>query len=161
MTTFGWIYVGVSVVIAVWLYFDAEEHSMDGITWAVLGFFLNILAVIIYLAFYRGYVGRAREHKAIHGDGDILHWKQFGTDRPGTRASQTGSAPGVLDGDRDFIDDEVEALIEQGQFAKAREYVNDMIKMAKEMNDSQGVKNYKLYLTAIAEAVTRTGPSNR
>ncbi len=37
------------ILISVWVYNDAERHGMSGILWALLVFFGNLIALIIYL----------------------------------------------------------------------------------------------------------------
>ncbi|MBN1466436.1 zinc ribbon domain-containing protein [candidate division KSB1 bacterium] len=39
----------VWLLIAIWVYNDAEQHKMSGLLWALLVFFGNIVALIIYL----------------------------------------------------------------------------------------------------------------
>jgi predicted RNA-binding Zn-ribbon protein involved in translation (DUF1610 family) len=47
--TFPLILVVIWIAIVVWVYRDAERRGLNGILWALLVFFGNIIALIIYL----------------------------------------------------------------------------------------------------------------
>ncbi|MBN2091599.1 zinc ribbon domain-containing protein [candidate division KSB1 bacterium] len=47
--TFPLILVVIWIAIVVWVYRDAENRGMSGVLWALLVFFGNIVALIIYL----------------------------------------------------------------------------------------------------------------
>lgn len=42
-----WFIVGILILI--WVYKDAESRGMDGLMWALIVFFLNIIGLILYL----------------------------------------------------------------------------------------------------------------
>jgi len=47
---FGWI-IGtiISIVIAFWIYGDANARGKSGIVWGILGFFFSLITLIVWL----------------------------------------------------------------------------------------------------------------
>jgi len=43
----GWFVVGILILF--WVYQDAEARGMNGVLWAIIVFFLNIIGLILYL----------------------------------------------------------------------------------------------------------------
>ena len=51
------IWIVVWLVLAIWVYKDAEKHSMSGILWALIVFFLGLIGLIIYLVIRSSHKG--------------------------------------------------------------------------------------------------------
>lgn len=49
-----WFLFGILILI--WVYHDAESRGMDGLLWAIIVFFLNIIGLILYLVVREGRV---------------------------------------------------------------------------------------------------------
>ena len=49
-----WFLIGILILI--WVYQDAESRGMDGLLWAIIVFFLNIIGLILYLVVREGRV---------------------------------------------------------------------------------------------------------
>jgi len=47
-----WFLIGILILI--WVYQDAESRGMDGLLWAIIVFFLNIIGLILYLVVREG-----------------------------------------------------------------------------------------------------------
>jgi len=53
----GWVFIipfflvwfVIGILILIWVYQDAESRGMDGLLWALIVFFLNIIGLILYL----------------------------------------------------------------------------------------------------------------
>jgi len=43
----AWFVIGILILL--WVYQDAESRGMNGILWAIIVFFLNIIGLILYL----------------------------------------------------------------------------------------------------------------
>jgi len=145
-----------TIVLVIWVYTDADEHGQDGLLWAILVFFLGIPAVIVYVLFFRQGIAPPIRHKAVNRNEDFLIRAKY-TSRA-RRSSANGdsgakSAPGGPDAG--FVDPEVERMIADGRFADARRYVDDMIKIAREMSDRKAEADWRRYTNRIAQAATR------
>lgn len=46
---FALIWFVIGILILIWVYQDAESRGMDGLLWALIVFFLNIIGLILYL----------------------------------------------------------------------------------------------------------------
>jgi len=137
-------YGGFSLLLAVWIAWDAEAHGQDGLTWGVIVFFLNVPAVIAYFIFFRGTLTPPRRHDAISRNDDFNYraqYSQMSTSYGSPRQGGTMSGDGYVE--PDFSDPTIDDLIASGKFQDARNHANDMIKIAREMNDTRGVKNYE------------------
>ncbi len=143
------ISAGVVIVIlmAIWIYFDAEIHNQDGAIWLILVVFLNILALLTYLIFFRSARQIISLHKATNRNEDFLIRGQHITGKSGHGKTMAGDmrTTSGLRPDPKFEDLELMQLIKSGKLSKARSYLNDMLQLAREMNDMQGVANYGPY----------------
>jgi hypothetical protein len=156
-------YYGIlSVVLAIWIYLDAEIHGQDGILWAIIVFFLSIPALIVYFLFFRQGIAPAEPHRAVNRNEDFLIRRKYLTgeaaeERKSFLYGKEVQAAGTLGRpDPGFEDRELEHLIKSGQIAAARKYLTEMLQMAKEMNDEQGRMNYLQY-EAMIERAERKG----
>jgi len=43
----AWFIIGILILF--WVYQDAESRGMNGVLWAIIVFFLNIIGLILYL----------------------------------------------------------------------------------------------------------------
>ena len=46
---FALVWFVIGILILIWVYQDAESRGMDGLLWALIVFFLNIIGLILYL----------------------------------------------------------------------------------------------------------------
>lgn len=155
------IYAGfiIHIAIIIWIYNDAETHNNTGLIWVLLVIFFPFLAVVVYLVLFRGAsIGPARQHKAVGRNEDFnirakytARYKKGRGTTGDTGGTMAGTAPAVID----FTDITLDRLLEDGKLSDARAYLEDMLQVAKDMNDEEGLKNYSSYQTKIASAQKR------
>ena len=46
---FALVWFVIGILILIWVYQDAESRGMDGLLWALIVFFLNIIGLVLYL----------------------------------------------------------------------------------------------------------------
>jgi hypothetical protein len=68
--------------------------------------------------------------------------------------------PGV-EADPDFSDEKLDRLIEDGDLSEAREYLRQMLKIARETKDKQGEANYRIYREKLQAANLESAPPQR
>lgn len=140
----------IGLILALWVYIDAQDHGQDGLVWAVIVFFLQIPALIVYFLFFRQGIAPAEKHTAVSRSDDFLYRSKYRTqDLSGDRKKATMA--GVAPPDPDFSDPELERLISERKLSEARGYLKDMIQIAREMNDQKSLRNYKKYELILAK----------
>ncbi len=148
MYGFGTAYGALAILLAIWIYNDAEEHNQDGIVWAIMVFVFTIPALMIYFLFFRQGIAPPVKHKAISRNEDFLIRAKYASHKSnGSERSQD---------DTGFSDPELDRLIEAGKLSEARAHLEEMVKIAREMNDNETVRNYSRYRSRIVAASTRS-----
>lgn len=156
---FFYAYVIFQIAIIIWIYNDAETHNNTGLIWVLLVIFFQFPAIVVYLVLFRGAsLGPARQHKAIGRNEDFIIRAKY-TARYKKGRGQTGDTGGTMAGtapvDIEFSDITLDRLLEDGKLSDARAYLEDMLRIAKDMSDEEGLKNYSSYQTKIASAQKR------
>lgn len=162
-----WSLIGFVIWLLVigWIYSDAEAQARSGCLWAALFFFFGFLALAIYLIFFHG-ISALDRHRAVNRGNDLGYRSMYRQPQPdaGTwkapnmwGTASAASTPATAD--PDFRDLELDRLIKEGKLSEAREYLRDMINVAKEMGDSKGLANYRQYESRISRAAARSNPS--
>jgi hypothetical protein len=131
--------------ILLFLYTKAERIGMNGALWVLVGFFLPIPTLIVFLII-------TYNHEAMRLGRDM--------EKRGERilkGSSIGMRPGQLTipyepPRNDFKDVEIEQLIAEGDFDEARKYLLKMLKIAREVGDGQSESNFMLYEQRIEDA---------
>ena len=149
--------IGTLIWFAVlgWVYNDAEENGHGGCLWVLIVAIFGFLGLAIYLIFFHGFPSRSAGRRRPAGRGeDLLVRSQYrgGGQAPSGQWEHTAPRPGALKADPGFRDEDLDRLIEQGKFTQAREYLRDMKKLAKEMDDATTLTNYSQYEERIARA---------
>jgi hypothetical protein len=147
------------IAIIIWIYNDAETHNNTGLLWVLLVFIFQFPAVVVYLVLFRGAsIGPARQHKAIGRNEDFnirakytANYKKGRGTTGDTGGTMAGTAPAVID----FSDITLDRLLDDVKLSYARVYLEDILQIAKDMNDEDGLKNYSSYQTKIASAQKR------
>ncbi|MFH1675506.1 MAG: hypothetical protein ABIC40_00675 [bacterium] len=137
----------VNIMILSWVYNDAETNGNSGCLWAFLVFFFGIWALAVYLFFIKG-PSAAPHRSSVDRSSDLQYRAQ-------SRGSGQFSEPTPIKADASYYDPELDRMIENGDFKGAREYLRDMQKMAREMNDSKALANYAAYEQRIARAASK------
>jgi hypothetical protein len=139
------VIIGLIIRIAIvsWVYNDAQERGNNGCLWAILVFISPLLALVIYLIFFRG---TGRRHEAINRNDDFTYRAKGMHGNLGLPADSSSKA------DSNYYDAELDKLIDLGDFSGARSYLRDMQKMAREMNDKKALANYSVYEQRITQA---------
>lgn len=156
---FFYAYFIFQIAIIIWIYNDAETHNNTGLFWVLLVFIFQFPAVVVYLVLFRGAsIGPARQHKAIGRNEDFIirakytaRYKKGRGRTPDTGGTMAGTAPVEID----FTDITLDRLLEDGKLSDARAYLEDMLQIAKDMNDRESYKNYSSYQAKIASAQKR------
>ncbi len=138
----------IQLVICAWVYIDAQDRDQVGVLWALICFVLPIIGLAIYLLIF--HTGQGKAHQAINRNEEfqlrsthrqsLLPKSKAPPPRHQARQPENESIP-----DNEFYDEELDRLISESSFRSAREYLRDMIEMAKEMRDSQMLANYEQY----------------
>lgn len=150
------VVVGIYFGILLWLYSDAEENYNTGCLWVILVLFFNFPALAIYLIFFKLQNLRTdSNHRATNRNEDFSIRAQY-IPKPRKGRDPTSASGGTMAGftpaDPDFTDTTLDRMIEDGKFSDARDYLDDMLRVAKELNDQKGHTNYLAYRTKIAQA---------
>ena len=145
------------LLLLFWIYGDAEENGQSGCLWVILVMIFSYPALIVYLLLFHG-MPAMRRPSSPRRDEDLQYRSMYRSEisDPGTKYPNTWGEPSKMvsapKGDADFFDEELDKLIMAGKISEARKYMRDMISMAKEMGDSKGMANYKLYESRINRA---------
>ncbi len=142
---FLWAFISIRV------YYHAKERGLPAVGWALLVFFTGLLVLLLYYLF-------ARNYEPLSEIGGVTDRGFASTYRPGKhyqdRAFMPYGAPGpgAETADPDFVDEELERLINEGDLREARRYLNDMMQIAREVHDKKGLLNLRTYEKRIADA---------
>ncbi len=142
------------VLLVIWVYMDADEHGQDGFIWAVIVLFFGLPALVVYFLFFRQGIAPPRKHKAVSRSEDFTIRARYtgGRGKQDMVGSNGNRREAGVAADPDFTDPDLDRLIAQGKLSEAREWLNDMVEIAKEMNDSKAVRNYRQYQARIDRA---------
>jgi hypothetical protein len=133
----------IAIAVASYVYSKAEEYGQSGCLWAIFGFLFPLPTIIVFLIVNSGKGGQGR------GRGRDEYYTASGV-YGGKAAPPPPTASSTPD--PDFRDDHLEELITDGRLGEARTYLREMIKMAREMSDMKGVRNYAQYEAKINKA---------
>jgi hypothetical protein len=136
----------VWLVIAILVYREAEKFGMNGCLWAAVVFFFGLIGVIIYVIVSR-LERNAQARGAPTGYGARTGIPGGPQPGPALYSTTTSTAP-----DPGFRDEQLDELIDEGRLGEARNYLREMIQMAREMNDMKGIRNYSQYEVRINKA---------
>jgi len=160
---FGFIILLVHIAILAWVYSDANEKGHSGCLWAFLVFFFGLFALAAYLIFFHGFPATT-SHRAVDRSEDLQYRSKYRGAAPPSGSWQSSgqwgqpsamtSAPTA---DPGFRDDELDKLISEGKLTEARAYLRDMQAVAREMGDTKGLANYRLYEGKISRAASSPG----
>ncbi|MCX6645210.1 MAG: hypothetical protein NTY09_02455 [bacterium] len=151
------LFMALYIGLLFWVFNDAEENFNAGCLWAILVFFFNLPALAIYLIIFKPTASLpARAHKAVDRNEDFSIRQQYMTNKPRKGRDPSLDTGGTMAGftppDSDFSDPALDELIEAGKFSDARDYLDDMLRVAKELNDQKGYSNYANYKSKIGQA---------
>lgn len=166
--SFVWCILGFFLWLAMlgWVYNDATEKGHGGCIWLFLVFIFGFTGLAVYLIFFHG-MPAIGNYRATRRNEDLQYRSMYRSPEPDSRASgnawgQTSPMLTTPMGDPGFFDEELDRLIKDGQYNEARDYLNDMKSMAREMDDLKGLANYQQYeerITGAANYVRRKGSS--
>ena len=143
-------YILLQFALLGFVWYKAEEYGMDSMTWLIAVFIFGPLAfaifVILILIQGKG-PKRAREEAHAPRASKYQHRAQAQSQPSSLPAEETSARV-----DMEFRDEQLDRLIEEGRFSKAREYLRDMIQIAREMNDETSLRNYSQYEVRINKA---------
>jgi len=137
--------------IAYRVYEDAEKKGLPAWPWAIFVFAFGLIPVVIYLLVARNYPirGQGGFGRGAIGYGASGQLPQvWGTSTGGHAAAEVAADP-------EFVDDYLDGLIADGRLREARAHMNDMLQVAREMNDKKGIANYRKYEKKIATSAYR------
>jgi hypothetical protein len=137
-----WLFIAYSV------YTDARKRGLPAWPWAIFVFLTGLIVLLIYYLVSRNYpiINEGEFSRAGAGTG-------FSGQLPNTWGSpKGGQSAGDVTADPEFVDDYLEQLIREGRLREARAHMNDMLQVAREMNDKKGIANYKKYERKIASS---------
>lgn len=155
------ILLGSGILFAIVVMVDCGSTGQDPVIWGILVLIFNLPAFIIYFAVARLEISPTRKHKAISRTEDLaIRAKYTSKGDPderatmGTMASKFGGIPESR-GTPGFVDETLEKFLTEGKVGEARQYYEDLIAVAKEMNDRETVRNLRKYELKIKEAQMR------
>ncbi|GEM_PF-2065733 len=133
------ISVTVQITIAVALYHMAEQRFSNGAPWAWMGLLFGPLALLVFGAYvlFEASMEKARE-TAERG-----RVQRFMREYLADRADSNAPTPGGGG------DAQVDQLLAAGQYAAAREYATERLRLAHEMGDQTREDIYRGYLRRI------------
>jgi hypothetical protein len=132
------------------VYKDTTWRGYPAEIWAILVFLFGIFALLAYYA-VGGRIGGKVD--TIPAGGGRRMGGEWGSGNYST--GMTNPNPPVS-ADPAFFDEQLDRLIADSEFREARNYLNDMIKIAKEMNDQKALANYRKYEKKISDAASRS-----
>jgi hypothetical protein len=153
-----WVFLLEIFLILLWgyiaytVYDDAEKRGLPAWPWAIFVFCTGLLILLIYHLIARNYPirdqgGFGRGAVGYGASGQLPQvWG----------ASTGGPAPAEVVADPEFVDDYLDGLIADGRLREARAHMNDMLQVAREMNDKKGIANYRKYEKKIAASAYRS-----
>ena len=148
----GWLVLLQLGIIVLWgyiaysVYVDAEKRGLPAVPWAIAVFLTGLIVLLIYHLIARNYPVRNQGDFGFSRSGFSQSGQNTGTWQ-GPKGGQSGANPVP---DSNFVDDHLERLIEDGNSREARAHLNDMLQLAREMNDKQAMANYRKYEKRIA-----------
>ncbi len=143
---FPLLLLALGIILAIWIQIDAPVSGQNGCAWGIIVLFTSVIGFGVYLFITRFQYATARKYKAVSRTQDEQIRKMY--------TGQTSQVPGSIKasvsefesgGDRDFIDDRVEAMLDKGNYKGALSYIKDMIEVAGEMKDEKGLYTWKKY----------------
>jgi len=145
------------LLLLFWIYNDAEEKEVGGCLWVLLVIVFGYIALIIYLLLFHGLPAMRRPAGPRQNE-DIQYRSMYRSEPSysGPKYPNQWGEPSKMVStalaDGAFRDEELEKLISARKLTEARAYLRDMIKIAEEMGDRNGMANYKLYESRINKA---------
>lgn len=129
------------IFVCVYVYKRAEKLGMSTWAWVIVVFLFGLFGFIPF-AIFAGIKEKEIQRGSVTGYG--------GTYR-GTPTHGAPSSSQTLP-DPDFRDFYLEGLIDDGELREARSYLREMIQIARESNDTAGLRNYAKYEPVINKA---------
>jgi hypothetical protein len=154
-------------VAGLWVGVDAETRIGNGWVWGSIAFACPPLGVPLYygllLAQALGNGRRNRELDAQQASSKeqrrrftamgAIEREHYLADAQASGGTVYGApAPGAAAGARHFTDERAEELLAAGDPAAAREYLTDMLALAREQGDSVREQTYRHYLSRLPES---------
>ena len=133
----------ISLLLLLFVWIKAEDYGMDPVLWVVAVFFFGPLAFAIFLmlALSQTRVRGSVERKGPPGG--YTPKEDYIPDKPHRETTRLST---------DFRDEQLDLLITEEEFGKARVYLREMIQMARDAQDEGMVRNYSRYSPRINNA---------
>lgn len=155
------IYLSSSVLFAIVAMVDCGNTGQDPVIWGLIVLFFNLPGLLVYFFIARANFAPTRKYKAISRADDIeIRARYASRGDPadlathGTMASNFGGIP-ESKGNFNFVDENLEKLIDAGKFMEAKTYHDDLVAVANEMNDRDTIRNLKRYEIRISKGLMR------
>ncbi len=142
--------------VIAWIFNDAEEKGHMGCLWAFILVATGPIGMAVYLLFFHGVTASGNRHSPRQAEDlrlrSIYRKPAGGSNDPDRAAGHTLPIAMGAEGDPTFRDEDLELLIRAGMLVEAREYLEEMKAVAREMNDMKGLANYSRYDRKVAQA---------
>ena len=138
-------YVAIQVGLLAFVYYKAEQYGMDAMLWLVLVFIFGPVAFGLFLLLI---LFQTRGPRRLEREGmppGRVKYKR----KAEYMSLPSQPLPAATD---DFYDERLERLIQDGRLSEAREYLRDMIQVAREMKDEAALRHYSRYEPKINKA---------
>ena len=136
-----------TVLLVIWVYYDAEHKGQSGLLWALVVLFFSVMGVLAYVLLS----GPSDDAITVNVDTE----DEFEIRAKYLKKSRAaGKFPQDLKNtiaDSNFTDPYLDRLMMKEKFDEAISYLKGMQKMHRDMNDAKGLANYNQYEERIAE----------
>ena len=137
--------------LAALVYYDQRMNGRSGVGWAFLVFLLGVWGILIYILFNRDTLqlaGRRVRGKSLE---EKLTSTTYRADKDRPDYSELGLRPLIKIETDGFSDQKLETLLRDSELAAAREYLENILRIAREMGDEDTVEKYKKYGERLTE----------
>ena len=143
--------VALHLGMAVLVYYDQRLNGRSGVGWACLVFFTGGWGFLVYILFNRDTLQLAAQRFRGKSLEDKLESTIERPARIRPDQSELGLPPTIKIEAGGFSDQQLEALMSEGKPSAARRYLENILKVAKEMGDEDTIEKYRKYAERFAE----------
>ena len=132
----------ISLLLLIFVWVKADDYGMDPTLWVVAVFFFGPIAFGLFLILAMGQSRMRRRPEPT----EPFHYtpkQEYIPDEPDRQTTRI---------DASFRDEELESLIADEEFGKARTHLREMIQIARDTHDEGMVRNYSQYSPRINNA---------
>lgn len=137
--------------LAALVYYHQRMNGRSGVGWAFVVLLLGVWGLIIYLILNRETLKLPAQRLRGKSLAERIGARDYDSAKARIDRSSLAQPPETATVSPDFLDRELEILLETGELGAARTYLYNVLRVAREMGDHETVEKYKSYRERLRE----------